>query len=39
LPIIYDLLTHPDCSADGYRNPDCRRSLDPDRKKGKHPKD
>ena len=34
-PRIYDALTEPDCSADGYCNPDCRRSADPDCKKGK----
>jgi lysophospholipase L1-like esterase len=38
-PTIYDVLTQPDCSADGYCNPDCRRNLDPDCKKGKRPKD
>jgi lysophospholipase L1-like esterase len=37
-PTIYDVLTQPDCSADGYCNPDCRRGLDPDCKKGKRPK-
>lgn len=34
-PTIYDALTEPDCSADGYCNPDCRRGADPDCKKGK----
>lgn len=38
-PTIYDVLTQPDCSADGYCNPDCRRGLDPDCRKGKRPKD
>jgi lysophospholipase L1-like esterase len=37
-PTVYDALTPPDCSADGYCNPDCPRGLDPDCKKGKHPK-
>ena len=36
-PAIYDALIEPDCSADGYCNPDCRRSADPDCKKGKGP--
>ena len=33
-PTIYDAFTEPDCSADGYCNPDCRRGADPDCKKG-----